>query len=72
MLAPPRVCAPQFEKRWTRQIFRPHSYRACLGRRGELNCNSQTRAENHPRPENRVVERVGLIAPGIQILLFQL
>ncbi|GFU46923.1 hypothetical protein TNCV_3790081 [Trichonephila clavipes] len=46
------------------QISRPHPHRACLGLSGEGNYNSQTPIENHPRPENRVAERVELFAKG--------
>ncbi|GFU96953.1 DDE_3 domain-containing protein [Trichonephila clavipes] len=33
--------------------------RACLGRSGEGNCNSEPPSENHPENENSVAERVG-------------
>ncbi|GFW66472.1 uncharacterized protein TNCV_3309911 [Trichonephila clavipes] len=46
-----------------REISRPNLYKACLGRSEEDNCKSQTPFKNHSRPEKRVSEQAGLIAP---------
>ncbi|GBM63305.1 hypothetical protein AVEN_186125-1 [Araneus ventricosus] len=45
-------------------ISRSQPYRACLGRSGEGNCNSQPPSQNHPGNENSVADRVGSIATG--------
>ncbi|GFU55644.1 hypothetical protein TNCV_1649571 [Trichonephila clavipes] len=58
-------CPPQNVpgRLYTDEISRPHPYRACKGRSGEGNWNSQFPSENHPKPENRAAERVGSIVP---------